>query len=70
MMKSGLGKVDVIFEPEDLIVQHNLAFEYGIFKDQQITDHKILGIGKYSVTWILEDSIWRILCHTWSMPEK
>lgn len=70
MMKSGLGKVDVFFEPENLIIHPDLAFEYGIFKDLQLSDHKILGIGKYSVTWILENAIWKVLCHAWSMPEK
>ena len=31
-MKGGLGKVDVIFEPEDLRVDNMLAFESGILR--------------------------------------
>ena len=69
-MKGGLGKVDVIFEAESLITNENLAFEYGIFKDVELKTNKILGKGKYSVTWILENEEWKVLCHTWSMPNK
>ena len=68
-MTEGLGKVDVIFEPESLIIYEHLAFEYGIFKDADLKTHKILGKGKYSVTWILENEEWKVLCHTWSMPD-
>ncbi len=69
-MKGGLGKVDVIFEPENLTVNENLAFEYGVFKDVELTERKVTGEGKYSVTWILEDAVWKVLCHTWEMPVK
>ncbi|WP_162143850.1 YybH family protein [Chryseobacterium daeguense] len=69
-MRGGLGKVDVIFEPDGLTNDENLAFEYGIFKDVDILSQKVIGQGKYSVTWIKENLEWKILCHTWSMPEK
>jgi len=69
-MKGGLGKVDVIFEPEELMISETLAFEYGIFKDLEISGQKILGQGTYAVTWHLENAQWKILCHTWSMPFK
>ena len=69
-MKGGLGKVDVIFEAENLIVSENLAFEFGIFKDIELLSQKVIGEGKYSVTWVLENSVWKIQCHTWSMPVK
>ncbi|MDN4011676.1 NAD(P)-binding domain-containing protein [Chryseobacterium gambrini] len=69
-MKGGLGKVAVIFEPESMIISENLAFEYGIFKDVNLSDEKVLGSGTYSVTWILEDLVWKIHCHSWSMPVK
>lgn len=69
-MKGGLGKVDVIFEAENLTISENLAFEYGIFKDVELSNQKVIGEGKYSVTWILENSVWKIQCHTWSMPVK
>ena len=68
-MSGGLGKVDVFFEPDSLIVGDNLAFEYGVFKDVELSGDKILGKGRYSVTWILDDTTWKIQCHTWSMPE-
>lgn len=48
-MKGGLGKVDVIFEVENLIISENLAFEFGIFKDIESLSKKIIGEGKYSV---------------------
>lgn len=69
-MKGGLGKVDVFFEPESLIVAKTLAFECGIFKDVEVGTNKTLGIGEYSVTWLLENDEWKVLCHTWSMPNK
>jgi len=69
-MKGGLGKVAVIFEPESIIISENLAFEYGNFKDIDLSDEKVLGSGTYSVTWILEDLVWKIHCHSWSMPVK
>lgn len=69
-MKGGLGKVDVIFEAESLIVSENLAFEFGVFKDVELSGQKVIGEGKYSVTWILENSVWKIQCHNWSMPVK
>lgn len=69
-MKGGLGKVDVIFQPKEQIINDEMAFEYGDFSDQEINSNKILGTGKYSVTWILEDEVWKILCHTWEMPSK
>lgn len=70
LMKGGLGKVDVIFEPENFFIENPLAFEYGIFKDIALESEKILGTGQYSVTWIVENSSWKILCHTWTIPEK
>lgn len=69
-MKDGLGKVDVIFEPEELMISETLAFEYGIFTDVELSDGKVLGKGQYSVTWVWENSMWKIKCHTWSMPLK
>lgn len=69
-MKGGLGKVDVLFEPEKLMISETLAFEYGVFKDVENSGQKILGEGKYSVTWHLEHTQWKILCHTWSMPVR
>jgi ketosteroid isomerase-like protein len=69
-MKGGLGKVDVVFEKQNLIISENLAFEFGVFKDIELASPKVLGEGKYSVTWILENSVWKVQCHTWSMPVK
>lgn len=69
-MSGGLGKVHVVFEPKSLIIDQKLAFEYGIFKDVEFNSNKILGIGKYAVTWILKDEQWKIVCHTWSMPDR
>lgn len=69
-MKGGLGKVDVVFEVEKLVVNENLVFEFGVFKDVELSSPKVIGEGKYSVTWILENAIWKVLCHTWSMPVK
>lgn len=69
-MRGGLGKVDVFFEPEKLYIAENLAFEHGIFKDAEWSSKKVIAEGKYSVTWILENLEWKILCHTWSMPIK
>jgi len=67
-MKGGFGKVDVVFEPEDLIIREGIAFESGTFKDVSILDQKVLGAGKYSVTWLFENAVWKVHCHTWSMP--
>lgn len=69
-MKGGLGKVDVIFEPENLIIDGKLAFESGIFKDVEFSGTKIIGKGEYSVTWSKEKDVWKVLCHVWSMPDK
>ncbi|MEO1033779.1 MAG: nuclear transport factor 2 family protein [Bacteroidota bacterium] len=69
-MKGGLGKVDVVFEAEELIIDGKLSFEYGIFKDVRLSDGKLIGQGHYSVTWILENDIWKVQSHTWSMPIK
>jgi ketosteroid isomerase-like protein len=69
-MKGGLGKVDVFFETEELMISETLAFEYGTFKDAELSDGKVLGEGQYSITWVLDNSIWKIMCHTWSMPVK
>jgi ketosteroid isomerase-like protein len=69
-MKGGLGKVDVVFEVDDLIVSGNLAFEYGIFKDVDLATQQVIGEGKYSVTWISEHLVWQIQCHTWSMSVR
>lgn len=41
-----------------------------IFKDIERSGDKILGQGKYFVSWVLDNSVWKIMCHTWSMPEK
>jgi len=69
-MNGGLGKVDVFFKPETKTVSEHLAFEYGTFKDADVTTGKIIGAGKYAVTWIRDMNSWRILCHTWSIPNK
>ncbi|OAZ05480.1 YybH family protein [Flavobacterium succinicans] len=69
-MKGGLGKVDVFFEAENRVISENLAFEHGVFKDVELSTQKVIGEGNYSVTWILENSVWKIQCHTWSMPVK
>lgn len=70
LMQGGLGKVDVIFEPENVFVDHTMAFEHGIFRDVELTTEKTLGIGQYCVTWVFEHAVWKILCHTWTMPAK
>ncbi|WP_196893769.1 YybH family protein [Aureivirga marina] len=69
-MKNGIGKVDVLFEKEFSEINNNLIFEYGIFKDVDIQTKEILGIGKYSIVWVLTDNEWKILSHVWSMPLK
>ena len=69
-MKGGLGKVDVLFIKEELIIEQNLAFEYGIFRDVDTKTQQITGEGNYSITWILENEDWKVQCHTWSMPVK
>ncbi len=69
-MKGGLGKVAVIFQPKEQIINGEMAFEYGDFSDREMNSDQILGKGKYSVTWILVDEVWKILCHTWEMPVK
>lgn len=69
-MRGGLGKVDVFFEPETQEIGTELAFEFGTFKDVELKTKKVIGTGKYSVTWILENNEWKILCHTWSMPDR
>lgn len=69
-LKGGLGKVDVVFEPESSIVEEELAFEQGVFRDMERPSRKVSGEGKYSVTWTLEKGVWKILCHAWSMPVK
>ena len=69
-MSGGIGKVDVFFESDGLIFCENLAFESGVFKDMELSGNTILGKGTYSVTWILEDSTWKILSHSWSIPVK
>lgn len=69
-MQGGLGKIDVIFEAEKLFVSENLAFEFGVFKDVELNSKKVIGEGKYFVNWILESAVWKIQCHTWSMPLK
>ena len=69
-MKGGLGKVAVLFEPTTLVMSEKLAYEQGVFKDVDLLTKKTLGQGTYAVTWILEDGLWKIQCHTWSMPSK
>lgn len=69
-MKGGFGKVDVFFIAKEVQVSGNLTFEYGVFQDKELETHKIIGEGKYAVTWVLENSDWKIQCHTWSMPFK
>ncbi|MFY7810168.1 MAG: nuclear transport factor 2 family protein [Flavobacterium sp.] len=69
-MKGGLGKVDVIFIANEVQISGNLAFEFGVFQDQELETNKITGEGKYAVTWILENLVWKIKCHSWSMPIK
>ncbi|MEL7120245.1 MAG: hypothetical protein AAFO07_12415, partial [Bacteroidota bacterium] len=53
-----------------IALAENLAFEFGVFKDVERKTQKIVGQGNYSITWILENEVWKILCHTWSMPIK
>lgn len=69
-MKGGLGKVDVVFHAESLLVSGNLAFETGTFKDVEWSGEKIIAEGQYTVTWILVNSVWKVHCHAWSMPVK
>jgi ketosteroid isomerase-like protein len=69
-MKGGFGKVEVLFIAKEVQISGNLAFEYGVFQDKELETHIITGEGKYAVTWILENSVWKILCHTWSLPIK
>lgn len=69
-MQGGLGKVDVFFEAENLVMNENMAFEFGTFKDVALSSQTVIGEGKYAVTWVVENSVWKILCHTWSMPVK
>lgn len=69
-MKGGLGKVDVVFEAKEVVIDGKLAFEYGIFKNVELLDGKIIGQGHYSVTWILVNDMWKVQAHICSMPIK
>lgn len=65
-MRGGMSKMDVVFEEESLTIGISLAFEVGIFKDLEPGTQNLIGSGNYSVTWILVEKEWKILCHTWS----
>ena len=69
-MQGGIGKVDVLFERDHIIVEDHLAFEFGIFKDITVDTGELLMKGYYNVTWIHENEGWKIKCHTWSIPIK
>lgn len=69
-MRGGLGKVDVIFLAADVVSSENLVVERGVFRDVERTTLKVMGEGYYSVVWILENAVWKIHCHMWSMPVK
>lgn len=65
--KGGFGKLDVRFSPEELIVEGNLAFETGTFKDLKKETEKIIGSGNYVINWILQNGVWKIKFHTWTI---
>lgn len=67
-MKGGMGKVQVVFIANPLIMSEQLAFEYGIFKDVRRDNQQVIGQGTYAITWVLDKGSWKIKCHTWSMP--
>lgn len=69
-MRGGLGKVNVIFQAADVVSAEQLVVERGIFRDLALNNLSVTGEGYYSVVWILEDSMWKVHCHTWSMPVK
>ena len=69
-MKGGLGREDVLFEPVYQSQSGHLAFEFGEFKDVDRSTQQVVAQGKYSITWILDQEKWKILNHTWSMPQK
>ncbi len=69
-MRGGLGKVNVVFQAESLMVSGNLAVEIGKFKDVEWSGGRVIAEGQYTVTWILINSVWKVHCHSWSMPVK
>jgi ketosteroid isomerase-like protein len=69
-MKGGFGKVDVTFIPNEVIINPEIIFEQGIFQDKEWGTSTVTGFGNYSLTWTLEQNLWKIKCHTWSMPIK
>lgn len=69
-MRGGLGKVNVVFQAADVVSSENLVVERGVFRDVELNTLKVMGEGYYSVVWIKEESVWKIHCHTWSMPIK
>lgn len=68
--RGGLGKVNVIFGANELLVGDTVAFEAGVFRDVDRNTEAVIASGSYSVTWVAEDGEWKIKCHTWSMPVK
>lgn len=69
-MKGGLGKVDVVFEKDFWETDENIIFEHGTFKDVELASQQVIGIGNYAVLWVLSGANWRIINHTWTMPNK
>lgn len=66
-LSGGIGKVDVTFHPDELIVEENLAFESGVFRDLTRDSGSLIGTGRYAVTWLREEGAWKIKCHGWSI---
>ena len=66
----GISKLEGETFQEGKDDDHDVPVKLNPFRDIELSGDNILGKGKYTVTWILEDSMWKIQCHTWSIPEK
>ncbi|MEL7004341.1 MAG: nuclear transport factor 2 family protein [Bacteroidota bacterium] len=64
-MLRGFGRVKVTFNPSELIIDQNMAFESGKFRDWRLEDGVEVGNGLYAVSWALKQGRWQILSHSW-----
>ncbi len=63
-MHKGMGKTNVLFEPEEVHEAHQIIFEQGIFKDVAPTSGEVIATGRYAVVWVLTGSTRKIKSHS------
>lgn len=63
-----LGTMKVEFVPEKRLSSDTVGWEWGQFRDLDLTTGSLISEGQYTMSYVITVMGWRIMGHTWNEP--